>query len=153
MPRTKQSLFQIEKGLPPALKGEKVVFEQYLKTKMGNAEASRLYANGAFYKAYLAYNQSVIRDDIFWHNIGVISQNGIDKIEAISKHSLVDYINNGPYKRDNDALEHAYWYFYFDEAIFVKSQVRKWRDLDRFVKEIEEVMEDDLTLKHLIRKE
>jgi len=56
IPDTKPPLFQIQTGLNPELKQDQVVFEKYTQTRIGTAVATKLYANGDYYKIYLSSN-------------------------------------------------------------------------------------------------
>lgn len=148
MPDTKPPLFQVQAGLDPALENEKVVFEKYIKTRMGNAEANKVYANGDLYKIYLGRNESIKEDGITWQKIGVLSENGLKEIQEISKNSVADYISDGPHEIVSQAPSSTKWYFYFDEPIFVRSQERAWTRSPKFVRQMDDVMEDHLTYEH-----
>ncbi|MGB1206068.1 MAG: hypothetical protein ACPG5B_10495 [Chitinophagales bacterium] len=149
MPDTMPPLFQVQAGLPPEKQSAKVVFEKYIQTRMGNAQANRLYANGDFYKIYLGSNQSLKKDSIVWKKVGTISQKGLDKIEAISKNSVVDYLSSGPHELVSMAVENVNWYFYFEHPKFVETQLRawqwKWWQTPKFIGKTNHVLEHYLT--------
>lgn len=125
MPDTMPTVFQIEGGLNPELKNEKIIFEKYSESRMRTVYAARLYANGDFYKIYMGSNDSLMEDSISWRKLGVMSPAGIAKIESISNNSVIDYLNDGPIATEHDTYEWTYWYFYFDEPKYVESQSRR----------------------------
>lgn len=145
MPDTMPPLLRVETGLNPKLKDEKVIFEKYVQTRMGNAEANRLFANGDLYKIFLSSNQHLKRDNISWQRAGAISEAGLNEMRDISKNSLVDYINDGPPERVAKAVENVNWYFYFDEPIFVQSQLRASEGAPKFARKMNEALEGYLT--------
>lgn len=149
MPDTMPPLLKVQTGLNSELSEEKVVFEKYIQTRSGNAEANRLYANGDFYKIYLSSNQSLKEDNISWKKVGSISQSGIENIQEISNNSLIDFINTGPHQRVAGATENVNWYFYFDEPKFAQSQVRQWQwqwwQKPKFVDKMNKALEQNLT--------
>ena len=145
MPENKPPLLQVQTGLSPELEGEKIVFEKYVQTRMRNAEATRIYASGDFYRIYLSSNKSLKEDHISWEKMGVLSQGALKEIEDISTHSVADYLRKGPYKQVNQAIENVNWYFYFDNPLFVQSQLRQWRRAPKFVREMDRVLEENIT--------
>ena len=149
MPNSMPPLLQVQAGLPSETNELKVVFERYIQTRMNNAEANKLYANGDFYKIYLSSNQSLKKDSISWQKIGSISPKGLNVIQKISENSVVDYLNNGPHKIVSMAIENVNWYFYFEQPKFVETQVRQWQwqwwRKPKFVGEMNNALEKYLT--------
>lgn len=145
MPDTMPPLLRVEAGLHQELEEEKVIFEKYVQTRMGNAEANRLYTNGDLYKIFLSSNQHLKKDNISWQKAGGISPAGLSEIREIAEHSLVDYINDGPPERVAKAVENVNWYFYLDEPIFVQSQLRASQGAPKFARKMDEVLENYLT--------
>lgn len=148
IPDTMPPIFQVQTGLNPELKDAEVVFEKYVQTRMGTASATRLYANGDFYKIYLGADESLKDDNISWKKVGIISKNGLEKIQKISNNSVIDFINKGAHKKVVGAGENVNWYFYFDQPKFVQSQVRPWQwqwwRNPKFVGKMEKIIKQNL---------
>jgi hypothetical protein len=145
MPETMPPLFSIERGLPEETKNAKVVFEKYIQTRMGNAEANRLYANGDMYKIFLGSNQNIKTDNVSWNKVGSISEDGMEKLEKTTRKHVQAFLSEGSHERVNQAIENINWYFYFDDPIFVQSQERQWKRNPKFARKIEKVIEQNFT--------
>ncbi|GLR20174.1 hypothetical protein GCM10007940_47900 [Portibacter lacus] len=142
-PKTKPPLFNLEAGLEQELMDREVIFEKYIQTRIGNAEANRIYDNGDIYKIFLGSNQNIKKDDISWEKVGTLSEKGIEKLKSISENEVQDFIKDGPHERVAQAIENINWYFYFGETILVQSQSRQWKRDPKFARKIEKAIESN----------
>lgn len=141
MPESKSELFQWEKGLEAEDREHKVVLEKYIETRMGNVEANRIYANGAFYQIVLGDDEEIFEEDQTWEKIGLISKEGLERMQRISKHSLMKYLRKVDKEASDNPLEEIEWYFYFDEPIYAKSQNRQFARNPKFVRKMDKTLE------------
>lgn len=151
-PDKKPAIFEIQKGLDPSLKNEKILFENLNLSPHGGSSANRVYANGDFYKIIRGRKTKLDSEYFKWNKIRVLSKNELEKIEKISNHSLVDFINAGPHELVGGLTRIIHWYFYFDQPKFIKTQkrplysARSFKDLmsrrnPKFVRKMNRILE------------
>lgn len=141
----KPTIFDFKQGLPENISSKKIVLEKFLRTASGNMQATLLYENGDLYT--IIYNKRTDFDapSTKWDKRGELSPDDLDRIHKISESKVKDYINDGPHKKHNRALENCKWYFHFEENLFAETQKRQWIwwTTPSFVKKIDHIIENN----------